>query len=132
MHRRELLKCVAAVSAGKELLGFKNAALFPSDRAGSTAAPADTEKRREPQVRRHPYIETDDGALLFYQDWGTGKLILFIHGLCLSSRHGNTTCFPYLTEGFGAWLMIGEAMAARPNPGVATTTTLWLTIWRAS
>lgn len=119
MHRRELLKCVAAVSAGKELLGFKNAALFPSDRAGSTAAPADTEKRREPQVRRQPYIETDDGTLLFYQDWGTGKLILFIHGLCLSSQAWQYNMLPLSDRGFRcvAYDRRGHGRSTQPGRG---------------
>jgi pimeloyl-ACP methyl ester carboxylesterase len=29
---------------------------------------------------KEPFIETQDGQRLFYQDWGTGQAIVFIHG----------------------------------------------------
>lgn len=29
---------------------------------------------------RRSLIETQDGTTLFFQDWGTGKPVIFIHG----------------------------------------------------
>jgi non-heme chloroperoxidase len=28
-----------------------------------------------------PFIETSDRTSLFYKDWGTGKPVLFLHGV---------------------------------------------------
>lgn len=48
--------------------------------AGSSAA-----KARQPQATRPPFIETDDGASLFYLDWGSGKPVVFTHAWGLSA-----------------------------------------------
>jgi non-heme chloroperoxidase len=65
MNRRELLKCVAAVTAGKELLGSKNAMAIPADRAGG--------KRTNGN-----FIEVSDGTRLFFRDWGKGQPMVFV------------------------------------------------------
>jgi pimeloyl-ACP methyl ester carboxylesterase len=36
-------------------------------------------------VRRPSFVETDDGASLFYLDWGTGKPVLFTHAWALNA-----------------------------------------------
>ena len=37
------------------------------------------------EVLRMPFIETNDGTILFYKDWGEGKPVLFVHGWCLGA-----------------------------------------------
>ncbi|WP_437877122.1 alpha/beta fold hydrolase [Sorangium sp. So ce513] len=41
--------------------------------------------RRRPQHAAGPFVEAQDGALLFYRDWGAGKPVLFLSGWALSS-----------------------------------------------
>jgi non-heme chloroperoxidase len=48
--------------------------------AGGRSAGARTQETREmPSGPRPSFVETDDGASLFYVDWGTGKPVLFTH-----------------------------------------------------
>ncbi|WP_437814955.1 alpha/beta fold hydrolase [Sorangium sp. So ce1078] len=42
--------------------------------------------RRGPRPAAGPFIEAQDGALLFYRDWGAGKPVLFLSGWALSSE----------------------------------------------
>lgn len=37
------------------------------------------------RARRASFIERTDGTALFYQDWGSGRPVLFIHGAGMSS-----------------------------------------------
>src|SRR5512138_1914074 len=39
-----------------------------------------------PEARRPSFVDTDDGASLFYTDWGTGKPVLFTHPWGLSAE----------------------------------------------
>lgn len=39
---------------------------------------------------KKPLIETNDGTRLFYQDWGIGQPVVFIHGWDWVQRCGNT------------------------------------------
>jgi non-heme chloroperoxidase len=44
------------------------------------------ERPAQPDFRRHgPFIETDDGTLLFHKDWGTGRPVLFLHSWSVHS-----------------------------------------------
>ena len=65
MHRRELLKCVAAASAGRELLGAKNATAMAGDSAANK------------RTNGH-FIEASDGTRLFFRDWGKGQPMVFV------------------------------------------------------
>ena len=65
MHRRELLKRVAAVSAGKELLGSKNTTATAVESAGG--------KRSNGH-----FIQASDGTHLFFRDWGKGQPMVFV------------------------------------------------------
>lgn len=51
--------------------------------AGAPTARADT---KAPSAAARPsFVETDDGASLFYLDWGTGKPVLFTHAWALNA-----------------------------------------------
>lgn len=66
MDRRSVATSLAAVA----LAGA------PTARADSSAPAADV---------RPSFVETDDGASLFYLDWGTGKPVLFTHAWALNA-----------------------------------------------
>src|SRR5882757_8042314 len=54
--------------------------------AGGRSAGARTqETRKMPSGPRPSVVETDDGASLFYSDWGTGKPVLFTHPWALNA-----------------------------------------------
>lgn len=53
---------------------------------GGRAAGARTRKaEKTPSGPRPSFVETDDGASLFYKDWGTGKPVLFTHAWGLNA-----------------------------------------------
>jgi non-heme chloroperoxidase len=110
MNRREALSSVAIAIAGSGLL---------PDSVGSTAAPAVADRPGKPQPGRQPYIETSDGTLLFYQDWGTGKCVLFIHGLSLSSQVWRYNMLPLSDRGFRcvAYDRRGHGRSMQPGRG---------------
>src|SRR5262245_49778787 len=51
--------------------------------AATASRPAEA---ASPETRRPSFVETDDGASLFYTDWGTGKPVLFTHPWGLSAE----------------------------------------------
>ena len=110
MNRREALNSVAVAIAASGLL---------PESAGSTAAPVSTGQSREPQPGRKPYIETGDGTLLFYQDWGAGKCILFTHSICLSSQIWQYNMVPLSEQGFRcvAYDRRGHGRSMQPGNG---------------
>src|SRR5579872_4365163 len=67
MNRRSILKSMAAVAAGASTAG------------GNTKMTA--------AMKLHPgsFLETDDGASLFFKDWGTGKPVLFVHSWAVNA-----------------------------------------------
>jgi non-heme chloroperoxidase len=110
MNRREALSSVALAIAGSGLL---------PDRVGSTAAPAVADKPRGPQPRPQLHIETSDGTLLFYQDWGAGKPILFIHTLSTSSQIWRYNMLPLSDRDFRcvAYDPRGHGRSTQPGGG---------------
>lgn len=110
MNRREALNSVAVAVVASGLLPGK---------ASSAAAPAIAGRPREVQPGRPPYIEADDGTLLFYQDWGTGKCILFIHAICLNSQIWQYTMLPLSDRDFRcvAYDRRGHGRSMHPGRG---------------
>lgn len=110
MNRREALHSVAVAIATSGLL--------PGG-AGSIPASASAGIPRKPQPDRKPYIETGDGTLLFYQDWGAGKCILFIHSICLSSQIWQYNMAPLSEQGFRcvAYDRRGHGRSMQPGNG---------------
>ncbi len=68
MDRRSATTALAAAAAAALVAG------------GVRPAAAKTTSTRQPS-----FIETEDGASLFYLDWGTGKPVLFVHPWGLSA-----------------------------------------------
>lgn len=110
MNRREALNSFAGVLAA--------AALRPNGASSTTATVVDRSPR-EPQSGRQPHIKTGDGTLLFYQDWGTGKPILFIHSICLSSQIWQYNMVPLSEQGFRcvAYDRRGHGRSMQPGNG---------------
>jgi non-heme chloroperoxidase len=110
MNRREALNSLASAIAASGLL---------PDKGGANAIPAAADKRREPQSRRQPYIETSDGTALFYQDWGEGKSILFISSMCLNSQIWQYNMLPLSDRGFRcvAYDRRGHGRSMQPGRG---------------
>jgi non-heme chloroperoxidase len=73
MQRRSILRSAASAAVGAGLVGPVGAAV------GSGGA---TSAARAPRALSTPFIERDDVSL-FYQDWGTGPPVVFVHGWAL-------------------------------------------------
>lgn len=110
MNRRQALSSVALGIAGTGLL---------ADSVGSTATSAVADKPREPPPGHPPYIETCDGTRLFYQDWGSGNRILFLHSICLSSQIWQYNMVPLSERGFRcvAYDRRGHGRSMQPGNG---------------
>src|SRR5882757_4591147 len=52
---------------------------------GSAAAGRNPERPKTPRAARPSFVETDDGASLFYNDWGAGQPVLFTHAWGLNA-----------------------------------------------
>lgn len=85
----------------------------------ASASQSTADRPREPRPGRIPYIEAGDGTLLFYQDWGTGKCILFIHSICLSSQIWQYNMLPLSDRGFRcvAYDRRGHGRSMQPGSG---------------
>ena len=53
--------------------------------SGRPARAQTSETSKMASGRRPSFIETDDGASLFYLDWGAGKPVLFTHAWALNA-----------------------------------------------
>ena len=78
MHRRSLLKSIAAIVASTGLVAASKAN-EPGN--GSLLTPAPAEKK--PQAKQ--FIEAADGTNLFFRDWGTGRPLVFVAPWALNS-----------------------------------------------
>ena len=70
-------------------------------------------------------VTTNDGAEIFYKDWGrAGQPIVFHHGWPLSADDWDAQMMFFLSKAIASSRMTGAAMAARPRPATATRWTL--------
>jgi pimeloyl-ACP methyl ester carboxylesterase len=76
VNRRDLLQFAGAATAGLGLL-----ANDPEGVQGSSKHEASSKTRTA-----MPFIETGDGATLFYKEWGTGKPMLFVHSWSVNTH----------------------------------------------
>jgi len=70
-------------SASKSLAAAAAAALVAAGVRSAAAEPPET--KRMASGPRPSFVETDDGASLFYVDWGAGKPVLFTHAWGLNA-----------------------------------------------
>ena len=49
-----------------------------------------------------PRITTEDGAQIFYKDWGTGQPVVFSHGWPLSADAWDETLYFFASNGYRA------------------------------
>lgn len=89
MNRREAFKSLAVAFAAPALVS----------RCASSPASTMGGKLKSPQPIHKSCIEADDGTRLFYQDWGAGKCILFLHSICLSSQIWQYNMVPLSEQG---------------------------------
>jgi non-heme chloroperoxidase len=110
VNRRDVLNCLAA--------GIASPSLLPG-RANSASTRGLSGRLPEQQPGRSPYIVAADGTLLFYQDWGTGKCILFVHSICLSSQIWQYNMVPLSQQGFRcvAYDRRGHGRSTQPGHG---------------
>jgi non-heme chloroperoxidase len=76
MDRRSVVKSAAVAGAGAVMMagGGEAVGVRPANSAASSAAP-----------QGGSFVETRDGASLFYNDWGTGKPVVFSHAWGLNA-----------------------------------------------
>ena len=53
----------------------------------------------ERKVYLMPFVKTRDHTSLFYQEWGTGEPMLFVHGWCLGADMWEYQMAPLVDEG---------------------------------
>jgi pimeloyl-ACP methyl ester carboxylesterase len=74
MDRRSVATSLAAAAVGAMIA------------AGDSAADASNPERQKlPSTPRPSFVDTDDGASLFYNDWGAGRAVLFTHAWGLNA-----------------------------------------------
>ena len=73
-----------------------------------------------------PHVIADDGAQIFYKDWGSdGSPVLLSHGWPLNADAWEATALVLAEHGHGA------GTAGRARPGTATRWTRTPTTWPA-
>jgi non-heme chloroperoxidase len=104
MKRRDVLRSVAygVAGIGVATLNAKEALAEPSRAAAS---------RKNAGGTSSPFVETRDGARLFYKEWGTGRPVLFIHSWAVNGdlwqyqmihlSNQNLRCVAYDQRGHG-------------------------------
>ncbi len=76
-----------------------------------------------------PRIQTSDGTELFYRDWGTGRPVVFVHGMLLSSGMWQHQMLHLAENGFRAVASTVGVTAVPMTPTRDTTSTRWPTTW---
>src|SRR5260370_23730086 len=64
--------------------GVAAAASTPLVAMAATAGPASASTSAKPIEKRHSTITTEDGTVIYYDDWGSGPPVFFSHGWPLS------------------------------------------------
>jgi pimeloyl-ACP methyl ester carboxylesterase len=73
----------------------------------------------ERKVYLMPFVKTRDHTSLFYQEWGTGEPMLFVHGWCLGADMWEYQMAPLVDEGLRcvAYDVRGCGRSDRPGSG---------------
>ncbi len=110
MNRRKALNSAAVAIASSGLLFTSTSLATAQGVAGGG---------RDHKSGVPPFIATRDGARLFYQDWGTGKCLLFLHSICLSSQIWQYNMVPLSERGFRcvAYDRRGHGRSMQPGKG---------------
>src|SRR5215831_1535045 len=76
MNRREVLQSLLYGAAGAGIVAAGNVEARPAarPRGSSTNRP-----------RLGPFVETSDGARLYYREWGTGRPVVFLHSWAVNA-----------------------------------------------
>jgi pimeloyl-ACP methyl ester carboxylesterase len=107
MQRRDILKFVSASVGGAALL------------TGGQALAGRPRSRTSAARRNGPYVETADGAQLFFRDWGEGPALLFLSGWTLPSDIWAYQMTPLSEAGFRcvAYDRRGHGRSSDPGRG---------------
>jgi len=110
VNRRDLLQFAGAATAGIGLL-----ASDPEGIQGSSKRDASPKTRN----LASPFIETSDGAMLFYKEWGTGKPVLFVHSWSVNTHLWQYQMVDLSTRGFRciAYDQRGHGRSSDPGRG---------------
>jgi non-heme chloroperoxidase len=108
MDRRNVLRSVLSAGAGAAWWTGRSAAAGEDTAAASRAVRAGA-----------PYFEARDGTRLFYQDWGTGRPVVFIHGWAIGAGMWEYQMTPLAGRGLRciAYDRRGCGRSAQPGHG---------------
>ncbi len=79
MDRRSVATSLAAAAVSAMIAAGDSAAEVRSPERPKTRRP------KPPGATRPSFVETDDGASLFYNDWGASRPVLFTHAWGLNA-----------------------------------------------
>jgi non-heme chloroperoxidase len=80
--------------------GVAAAASTPLVAMAATAGPASASTSAKPIEKRHSTITTEDGTVIYYDDWGSGPPVFFSHGWPLSVDAWEDQMFFLASNGF--------------------------------
>src|SRR5260370_38693830 len=80
--------------------GVAAAASVPTVTMAATAGQASASTSVKPIEKRHSTITTEDGTVIYYDDWGSGPPVLFSHGWPLSVDAWEDQMFFLASNGF--------------------------------
>lgn len=92
--------------------------------AAGGARPAAKDRNRNnpgPEKRRRPFIEAGDGTNLFHLDWGSGRPVVFLHGMGSNCRQWQYNMVPLADRGLRCIAYDRRGHGRSDDPGTGYT-----------